>query len=144
MSTRCPAAMSCDAAHSAAGIRPSLSGGTFPPPKSATSVKVWILPPALRTWRSSPTLISVNDGAKRSRDQAELSALLWALEELARLDAIARVLQDDDKLPGAVQKVIAIGSILDARHEPTDADLARTPALARLYQASAQAAPKGE
>jgi hypothetical protein len=41
-------------AHSGARVRPWLSRGTFLPPKFATSVKVWSLPPLFLTFTSSP------------------------------------------------------------------------------------------
>ena len=38
--------MFTDAAHSGAGVNPSLSCGTLPPPKFATSVNVCVRPPS--------------------------------------------------------------------------------------------------
>jgi hypothetical protein len=77
--------------------------------------------------------IAAIDGPNRDRDIAERSALLWVLEELDKLDMVEMAVRDNDGLPTPLQKLIAISSIVNARHDPTDEDIARTKALARLY-----------
>src|SRR5215211_6639129 len=56
---------SVPARHSGAGVKPILSGGTRPPPKSATRVNVWIRPPSFVTRTDSPGSIFTYDGSFR-------------------------------------------------------------------------------
>src|SRR2546422_4604594 len=51
--------------HSGARVNPMLSGGTRPPPKVATSVNVWSLPPSFITRRVSSGLILRYAGLNR-------------------------------------------------------------------------------
>lgn len=68
---------------------------------------------------------------REDRDKAEISALAWVLEELDRFDLIEQAIRSDDLSQTA--KLIAIGSVVHARYEPSDADIQRTKQLQRLY-----------
>lgn len=70
----------------------------------------------------------VSEGAKRHATQ-ERSALLWALEDIDRLTAIEGVIDDRGLSDGA--RVMAIEAICESRYRPTEADMDRTPQLAR-------------
>ena len=70
----------------------------------------------------------LSEGARRHATM-ERSALMWALEEIDRLTAIEDVL-DDEALPEGVA-LQQIESICEERYRPTDADIDRTPQLAR-------------
>jgi hypothetical protein len=69
--------------------------------------------------------------AVRSHDKQERSALLWALEEIGRLDEIENILDDASLSEG--QRVLMIGAVCESRYRPTDDDVARTRQLQRLY-----------
>jgi hypothetical protein len=66
------------------------------------------------------------------RDRKEFSALMWALEEIARLDSIDNIVQDESLTEG--ERLAAIDAICENRCRPTDEDMQRAPALARQYQ----------
>lgn len=67
---------------------------------------------------------------QRRHATSERSALWWALEELARLDAIEEALETHADDSHAIE---AITMIMDARSRPTEEDMARAPQLARMY-----------
>jgi len=56
---------------------------------------------------------------------------LWALEEIARWDVVADVLLSAES---ETQKIETIAILLRSRLRPSEADLARTTALARQYR----------
>ena len=76
----------------------------------------------------------LESGASRheARDKAEASALTWALEEIERFNVVEMALHAPELHTDAA-KLTAISAAVNARHEPSAADLARTKALARLY-----------
>lgn len=68
--------------------------------------------------------------SERRFDRQELSATLWAIEEIERWDAVAEVVLSDQS---DGEKVAIVASLLRSRLRPSDADMARTPQLARNY-----------
>lgn len=75
----------------------------------------------------------VEAGASRNedRDKAQYSALLWAIEEIGRFDTVEAAIRDESLSP--LSKLIAIGALVNARHEPSEADILRTRQLFRGY-----------
>ena len=69
----------------------------------------------------------ISEGSKRHATM-ERSALLWALEDIERLDDIAEVLATADDDTDAVDR---INAVIESRDRPTDEDRARTPQLNR-------------
>lgn len=65
-------------------------------------------------------------------DKQERSAILWALEEIDRLDAIVEALEDRSLSDGERLAVITV--VCDSRWKPTEADLERTPGMASYYE----------
>lgn len=76
-----------------------------------------------------------------SWDRREFSALMWALEEIDRLDRVEDALSDEAL--DEDQKLHVIDAICEERYRPTDEDLARTPALARQYVGDEQESTDG-
>jgi hypothetical protein len=75
----------------------------------------------------------IREGGRRdpARDKAEVSALKWALEEIERFDLVEAALSDDTLDEGG--KLHAIAIVVNARYEPTEADIQRTKQLAEQY-----------
>lgn len=69
----------------------------------------------------------LTDGQRR-QTTTERSAVLWALEEIDRLDEIEDVL---DSSLSEGEQLLRIETICESRTRPTDADRQRTPQLAR-------------
>lgn len=65
-----------------------------------------------------------------SYDASERSALLWAIEQIEQWDVVTDVLMSGES---NAEKIARLESILRSRLQPSDADLARTPALARQW-----------
>lgn len=76
----------------------------------------------------------ISDGARRHA-LSERSALMWALEEIDRLNEIEDIINSDITNQRAVAQ---IGLIVDSRHKPTDEDRSRAPALGRQFNAPFQ------
>lgn len=70
-------------------------------------------------------------------DKAQVSAFRWAIEEIERFDLVEAALNDPE-LTTAFVKLAAISAVVNSRHAPSDADLARTKQLAREYGWSEQ------
>jgi hypothetical protein len=68
---------------------------------------------------------------QQSFARQRFSAVMWALEEITRLDRIEEILSDQSLTDD--QKLIGIEGVCESRYTPTDEDLARAPALARQY-----------
>jgi hypothetical protein len=68
-------------------------------------------------------------------DQMERSALLWAIEEIERWDAVAEIVSGESSDAG---KLAAISTLIRSRLSPSEADLARTPGLAKVVDSIAQ------
>lgn len=76
----------------------------------------------------------ISEGARRHA-LSERSALMWALEEIDRLDEIEDIINSDTTDARAVAK---IGIIVDSRHKPTEDDRSRTPQLGRQHDDAAR------